>query len=334
MTLISSPPTILYLYTDGREIWGSDGEVRPIRIPVPLPALPTAFTPRPPDVLRLLGTAANAPLITALLDHQQTLPADQRSRVQLGTPLVCTRLQAPYPPDEVFTAMLGVEQLAASQGGWHEATPIDHVTYQMTTRVHLPTPAADHEDQLLALLQQHPTWPAISFLANADLLAAARLVALIRDPRWYVDPAHPNRSAKFRSYLGLNDWNVRQVLSGKASSGQYVARCRCVIDTWTGGQTASRPRPPALDAPAYFLWRRAYEEQGQWGRGVLRASELLVNLLHAVWLNAFDPQRELFVPEYFFARKGRAVAVVDQQGAVAAAFRQHVATLATDHKPW
>lgn len=327
-----------YLYADEHQLWCGDGATRPVALQAATPEALRAFLrkelARHPVRLRLLGTLTSAPLIVDLL--RQPLSEDpERLLIELGTPLLYARLPQPVNHQMAISQMGQLDVLAPSQGGWHRAQQIDLISYQLTELLNPgggPPPTEDVSERAIRLLMQHPVWPAIAFLGTVDFLAAAKLVGLIRDPRWFVSPESPDRSSKLRRFMGLEGCHVRDLLNKLPPVNCQAQRCQLLLSVWTVGMTETPPAYPALDLPAHFLWRRAREETSP-VRGHLKASELLLNLLRAVWLDALHPQRELFVPEYFFARQGREVAVVDQDGTVARAYREHCAKLTRHHNP-
>lgn len=132
---------------------------------------------------KLLGTPLNAPVIYKLMEQGAT--------VELGTPLLVTGGKQ-RKPAHVLRAMSQVADtwLGPARGGWHVATEMDRLTYGMSD-------PGLRED----LWQQHPLRRVLQLVPGLSLEYAGRLVAEVRDPRWYIDLASPNRGAKLQAYL-------------------------------------------------------------------------------------------------------------------------------------
>jgi hypothetical protein len=266
------------------------------------------------EKVRLLGLPCNAGLIIELGRVLQA--AGCLEKLEIGTPLFCRTLYQ-TEPGEVLEGMDRLDGLNACLGGWHKATGHDMTVYALVNSVFYGT---DRE----GLLEKHPAYAAVSFLQQYSRVDMEMLLAHIVDPRWYVDLARPGRTAKLRSYLGLRTPIVSKVwhrdVSVLEQYGQASSRTWNLIDAWTDSKREA-PAYPELDLPGNLVWRR-YLEIDDPIRGTLRASSWFVLFLREVWLDAMSPQ-ELFVPEYFFVRKGMDVANVDQDGTVAQAYRSH-----------
>ena len=266
------------------------------------------------EKLRILGLPQNAGLIVELC---QALGSDI-SKLELGTPAFCRTLQLTDPAD-ILRGMSRIDGLPPSLGGWHRATHHDLAANRLIQAV------GDKDLPRSGLLEQHPAFTAISFIPNYSRMDAEHLLASIGDPRWFVDLAHPERTAKLRSWLGLHAevitslWNCDP--EGLEKYRPVIYKAWSLLDTWTGA-AREVPSYPELDQPGHFVWRRFCEFPREPIRGALRASAYFLSFVCEVWLDALSPQ-ELFVPKYFFTRAGVNTAIVDQDGSVAVAFRDH-----------
>lgn len=245
--------------------------------------------------VRLLGARGNVPLALAL--HRRGIG------VELGYPGTHD-----WPaciadgPGVVVAACAGgqFDSLAASVGGWRPMTDADAVAYAMAARF---DSGGDADDATMALFATHPAYPALSFIPHLDLRRAARLVATILDPRWFVDPETPDRLSRLKCFLGL---------VGDRPPGSPGRRSRRALATDAWKSTPALPA--AVKEPGYFLWRHWAACDGEHRRADLKTSCLFLDYLKATWLDAAKqcPDR-LFVPGHFFGRD-----------ATAAAWRAHV----------
>lgn len=167
------------------------------------------------------------------------------------------------------------EQPSASCGGWHDFTALDVTSYAM---------AASPESRL-EFLRLHPAWPAFSFLKPLDESAMADLVALLLDPRFFVDPFNPDRSDRVQSFLGLSRRNP------------FPDRLALVMRCWRFGLDGIPVSWKGVDGPGSFVCREAVR------RGLVAASRLFVSYVTQTWTDELCRGRnkeELFVPEHFF----------------------------------
>lgn len=309
----------LRVYQDGDgAIWiGTDGSRKVIYCGTKL----TSFFARPEvrnaHSLFVLGFRSNAELICEL---GRANLAGLAPPCYVGTPAVS---RTSKDPTAVMTAMRQLgnfvhreECLAASLGGWHRVGPTDVAQYQLVTCVSAAagsyTPAMDEA------LRKHPAFPAISFIPSCDYTYCAQLLALIVDPRWFVDVNHPDRLSSLRRFLGLRENNIRTLQMTdppKSSRGRYFQRAKTVLMSWSG----RRDGLIDIDRPDNFLMRCLKDEPGQ-VRSVQKTCSLFVSFLHDVWIDAAAAiPGQYFAPNYFFALP-----------AESAAYQQHVKQLSVN----
>lgn len=246
------------------------------------------------DRVRLLGTASNAQLICWLTTARNSGSAPYS--VQVGTPQYCSRKDFD-DPKRVLSRMqeLDSRHLSSSTGGWHEVSQAEFYSYLLVCAV-----AAGNvtQPELLRLLRLHPAWPAVSFIPSLNARAAAQLLAEIVDPRWYVDVKHPGRMSKLKAYVGAEPHCLRKVISNKIDD-QRSLRASYAAGTWmTSKQLATSDK----SSVANFVYR-CYQRYDDKLTGAARATALLLRFICEVWLDSLYPDRELFVPEYFFSNE-------------------------------
>lgn len=242
-------------------------------------------------LVRLVGSRANAPLAVAL----------RRRWPQLAIELCSPTLAPEADPGRLLPALIQPELTQRLAGLRHRMTADDYRSYALLAALDDAVEPAT----VAALAAAHPAWPALSFVGATGpdnpvgRRSAYTLLATIVDPRWYRHPWRPHRLSRLHRHLGLTPENIRAVLTGRPG-GRHAARAAAAVGVWynAGTTTAAATGPP--DAPARFLWR-ILEAQRTWVRGVLRATQRLVELVCRVWEGRIAEHREArFDPRLFF----------------------------------
>jgi hypothetical protein len=286
--------------------------------------------------IRMVGSVGNARALCAM--HGRKRSGDLL-RLEVASPAVVGRTRAERDNPKLMLVRMrdsAADGLNPALGGWHEFGDTDYPAYAIA--------AAAGYDQDFSMgdfrhrmLEEHPAWPALSFIKYLHLDKLARLLGVILDPRWYVSLRAPRRdgdvisyhddAAKLHAYLGLDPRTMASVL-GFYKESDGTARCRLVFDTWFG---LGPPPIQHRDHPGCFLWRRYRREEGP-VKGALRASQMFVDYLRLVWLDALycdrvegkpaapgkRPRQEgLFAPDHFFVDRAEAAAYVRHRDVVA-----------------
>lgn len=288
-------------------VWSLEGEGMPFCSHQYAGGFVRSWKPPTLERVRVVGGPENVQLILRLYEFLRHRPGPV---LEVCSPL-CSEGADRRDPELTLYRMRGYG-LPPSLGGWHAFGALDLPSYALA---HLLNPACGARegqanlDTVLRWLYIHPVWPALSFVDHLNRLAAAQLLALIIDPRWFIDLAHPDRQDRLEQFLGLNAKTQGGLDRGNAS--WRSDRCRLVFKSWNTLQLRELPQ-----APGRFLYRARGTPGGS--RGDLQASKVFVDFLRQVWLNVLctGPQAgRLFVPEYFFA-------LVDE----VEAFREHIVT--------
>ncbi len=141
-------------------------------------------------------------------------------------------------------------------------------------------------------LREHPSWTALSFLPELDVLSACRVVAAIGDPRWYYD-ARTDRFSRVYRHLGINTANLRAFTTGDEPSFNY-RNFSALFTSWRPSVVGD------LGDPRNFL-QRIYRAQPSAVRAALAACRRLVLFIMTVWEDAVTLHPEVrFMPERFF----------------------------------
>lgn len=231
-----------------------------------------------PRGVRVLGTAANVDLLVGL--YQKL--GQQVTRCEVASPLICaSRRELTDPLATLFRMRQCL--LPSSLGGWHVVTVGDYISYAIAKR--LRDAPGDLDVVGMSLLQRHPAWPALRFLRDLHPYFAATVIAIIRDPRWYVSPVAPDRTNKIRRFMGL-DMHVQQVVSSSASLiiDEAARRNFSVLATW---QHREPPSAAEMSIPGHFLWR-VWSAAGRGVKGDLRASQMFLSFLQYAWLQGLN----------------------------------------------
>lgn len=90
----------------------------------------------------------------------------------------------------------------ASLGGPRPFTEVDLLTCRLQLQAACKN---DHPDwpELIDLVKLHPAWPAFSFLPFVKPKSAIRLISMLGDPRWYVNPKRADSSQDLIAAFGL-----------------------------------------------------------------------------------------------------------------------------------
>jgi len=324
---------ILKLYTDCTKghVWYIDGPCVPVSSGLSVAEFIKVLGARELPHIRVLGLAQNAELVVALW---QLVETGQLKRLEIAGPNVCeTEAERRDPHIALFRMRQCL--LNPSLGGFHAATAGDYATYRLAVAVQ----RADTH-MLAELVRQHPVWPDLAFLGNADPLRVAPVLTYLLDPRWFIDPQHPERTARAEIFMGVFprvqsrvssgfdspeaeerranavfhawQWQVPTVADAAAAIKDH--RCHAVLQAWKW----RTPTPAETERPEYFIWRR-YKAAGEGATGDLRASQAFLHYLLRAWTQRLynlipgRPAVELFAPELML------------QGWEAKAYRDHCA---------
>lgn len=294
----------LYVEQDRDVVWMADGTGTPRDSGCSVSSILKLLRGRQLGV-RVLGMAQNARLLAYLCEmaEQGELP-----RVEIASPMVCeTHAERANPEQALFRMRQCL--LSPSLGGWHIASTADTAIYRLAAKLQSgpPDEASD------ALIRAHPVWRDLSFIGRVDMRACGQVLTYLLDPRWYVDPEHPDRVSRANSFMGVTV-KARRRECRNVSNGDRDARYQAILRAWKCSPPPSRV---AVERPEFFLWRR-YLECGQGSRGDQRASGSFLDYLLRVWsqrlTDASENPVELFWPSAIF------------RPFEAAAYRQHVAS--------
>jgi hypothetical protein len=248
----------------------------------------------PARLVRAPGMARNARLLLAI--YREIMAGNTLfSGLEVCSPLCCVNTEQRNDPAVLLFKTRSFDP-PVSVGGWHSFGPEDLRAYLLAYFQQNELPG--DQDDVAEVLHSHPAWRALSFVAGLNTAAAAQLLGLIIDPRWYIDPADPDQTNKLPQFLGLDPRAQAQQTAGNIDPGGRAERNRLVLSCWKTGEP---PQPTEL-RPGQFLWKVWYAKGGG-ARGDLAASKRLVDYLRQTWTAALcrgAQAARLFVPEFFF----------------------------------
>lgn len=250
---------------------------------------------------RVVGSASNAELLRQLYERRLSGELDS---LQVCSPTCCETAEDRSDPEFVLFKMRNY-RLAASLGGWHEFGKKDIPSYTLAAYFKQNNTVNNYTRQTL---YSHPVWPMLSFVDNLNEDATSQLLALIIDPRWFIDSNDSDNMARLEQFLGIVPRNF--VKTAENTDECKVSRCKLVLDCWKTSQPTIVPT-----TPRNFLWR-VWGDKGGSIRGDHAASRLFVSFLRLTWTKAMcltAQASRLFVPKYFFAKKDECEAFIEHE---------------------
>jgi len=268
-----SEKVLNYQRTKNGELWFFDNIEKPVRIRQfedSLMLIERYRTPLDHYAARILGTQENASLA---IDLHERKKRGQIGVLQIASPQVCHSTEELQNPEIALYRMRQCLR-SGSLGGWHNFDEADLSSYELAVAERI----GESDCVLEEILDRHPVSNDMEFLATIDKVVLAKLIALILDPRWFVDMANPYRLSKLNTFLGLSPRYFRQLdnsKSKKATLGRLSRNC------W---KSCTSPSSVDIEKPGNFLWRRWRHHGGGW-RGDLVATQTFIVFLTRIWLD-------------------------------------------------
>lgn len=271
------PDVDIYLHCGRDEtLWSL---VRPGGIPKPLDTITGFIGSLPPGGVRTARIVDIHPNNTGLsLELYKLQGRGLIDRVCVCSPTCLPEACRTGPAEDLLWQAACWMPLKPRMGGWHEFTEIDRLTREL---------AIADDSELEKLFDRHPLSAPLGFLSTLGRSACARLIGLVRDPRWYYDPRKPNTCNKLISFLGLNPQDRRP----------RHDRHRLVLRAWQGN---GLPEDWDSDPGGYF-WR-VWDRAGRGEQGEIKASQRFVRLLYHLWLEVLRLDgHDVFPPGELFS---------------------------------
>lgn len=129
----------------------------------------------------------------------------ERHAIRLATPMAIHGVEARPSRGEATVWALRQWQLASSLGGWNTPRDVDIIPYRAAAKQ--PIDAT-----------RHPVWRHWSFIDGFSPQHGEWVLRHLLDPRWYVDPQAPGRTARAVRRLRNGESNLRACWTGKGLS--------------------------------------------------------------------------------------------------------------------
>ena len=291
----------LKLHVDRDVVWTLEGDSLPTSSSQSVSDFVASDFVKDMECVRIMGTHANAKLIVGLYARKLK---EEIGRLEVVTPLVCKTQSERSDPELILYRMRNFA-LAPSLGGFHEITSVDYPAYALAAEFFSQgsTEPVELTDLMRNYLQAHPAWKSLRFIRYLNEFSCARLLAIILDPRWYIDKCNPDRIAKLEAWLGLNPKTQAGILQTIAPLGRHHDKCSTVFNCWYREELKlevfdnimefdlipwdedNNACPPGM-APCDFVWRVWASHAENSTIAALRASQMFVRFLRHTWLSA------------------------------------------------
>jgi hypothetical protein len=267
------------------QVWCANGEHPPVLAAENVDALMETPTISRGKRFRVIASASNSVLIARLFVATQ-------APIELCTPRLSLTAAEMDDPRIAILRARELEGLPSSMGGWHVMSAVEYVPYALADAIAQKRP----ESELRNMLWTHPAAKMWSFFRYHDTAALARIVAAIRDPRWYVKRDKPDSLSCVMQYMGMNPQTMAWVLGRAKRPYGPNDRAKLVLNSW---QWQPGPTAAQLEDPRNFLWRQCRLNKTH---AELRVCKLLMSFLCRTWTDAVVERKgdRLFVPDYFF----------------------------------
>jgi len=232
---------------------------------------------------RVVGLPSNYRLITEL--HLMLLKLTAKAQIWVGSPEVCPGKNCQPAPLLSCLSVLGVHDNLHHR--WHPLSSETYNNFLLLRALH----DEGFSDLTAAIYNSHCLKPFCQFVGLADPQLAANVISNIGDPRWYLNPKRPYRTAKLESYFGL----ASTQLAGKKS----VLRQKRLVTLMAAFNSLKR---------------------GSWLRSELTAGtktnkhqgcKLLLRFLARNWLTQLTPL-DHFDPDRFFQQQEAKLSYLSQ----------------------
>ena len=254
-------------------VWSAEGAYCPRSTGLQAAEFVASLTGKQQHV-RTLGVHENAKLIMQLYD--KCCSPRHGGKLEVAGPLVCDSRRERANPEAALYRMQQCT-LSPSLGGWHQVSEADIDSYEIAATML----RGMSTEKAVILAQHHPTWPDMSFIGGVQPAYLAKVLGLVIDPRWFIDPRHPERISRVQSYLGLDPYTQAHVSNRPSQVTPRQMRCLAVLRAW---KQPNPPTPAEIERPEYFLWRRRRQAGEKLDcKGDLSASLAFVAYLIHTW---------------------------------------------------
>lgn len=307
----------LYSSEDG-EVWFIDGNSPPKpsgysskEVSTKLRLVSTANKP-----IRISGGMENVSLIVDLYDSHK---AGHIPHLELCSPQVNRIDLDSKTPEKVLINMRNWKY-PSSIGGYRPVDDRNIVSYRLANELLDLDKALSPEGMsgLLCLYAQHPCYEYLKFIPFINDESCIITLALILDPRWYVDLTFPNKLHNYYEHMGVGRMisePIYSVLSPKSSVSLLtkIQRRNAVLNSWQTpiSAIASAEGYSFYDNFLVMTYTEAHKsfnipksDSLKFDAADLLTCQKFLAYVYYTWLNSvYESQpwgEALFVPEMFF----------------------------------
>lgn len=281
--------------TSKGDIWFAVGDDLPQQSPCSLEEF-ISFQKLPRDtVIKMSGASRNS---RAIVHFFSCARRGQIRAIRLASPHLIPNQASRNDPVSALMFMQRVSDgYPASLGGWHTVRLAEAASYCLA----IPTGDRMFSSPSRRLMYRgHILRRHLEFIGTLSPALAARLIGILRDPRWYVDAMHPNRSGRLFSYLGIRP----HIINPGKKPRHLVYRWYVASSAWRVGSADDIPSPAHdIEHPRHWLWKY-YQEKGGDQKALLCATRKFVSYVKYGWLDRLTSTSSrteaLFDPEIFF----------------------------------
>lgn len=150
---------------------------------------------RRPGFYRIVAVPDNYRLITEV--YSSLVGKGTKSRLLVGSPLICR--QRKQTADQVLNCLAVLDVHDSVSNTWHVMNSNLYNNY-LLLRTYLEEGVSD---LTRTIYKHHCLKPTFDFMGVHDLEQVLATIALIVEPRWYINVARPYRLSGFERYFGL-----------------------------------------------------------------------------------------------------------------------------------
>lgn len=259
--------------------------------------------------VRLVGSSRNSKLVCKLFKLKD---AGDISELEVCSPQVEKVNLDEYSPEKVLMNMRKWNY-PSSLGGFHKVAADDFIIHSLAEAFKKDA----NDEDAVGLFEAHPVCHFLKFIPFLNKKACAHVVAMIIDPRWYVDLNAPNKLANLFEYMGLGSLKTPNDLVELANPNlnySKLERRHGTLSAWRNDLNLEKDFKSNFLIRTYskvretFLPGKTKKGEIAFDEADLATSQKFLSFIHAMWLNWLyhtpNPWNEsLFVPEYFFSSK-------------------------------
>lgn len=273
------------------------------------------------SVVRVVGATVNSTLLLGMYERHKSAALNATRKIYIGNPAMLPVRALLDDPEEVLLRLWQQDANARIASMWHTMGPVEFNSHLLCSAVNNSKAVNEHARMVF---RYHPVYNSLSFFSEVNVDLLIRWVCAVVDPRWFIDPDHPNRLSKLMRFSGLTPSNFEEFATSLTDSmwdnagrnlqlapddlwGRHWKKAVMIYGSWA-------TQEPSLASPSAFFWRIFRQYNGS-SKGMLKASQSFLRFITLHWMQGLSAsKRSLFDPLLFF-----------KTGAEIAAYNKHSA---------